>query len=107
VLNLSEFGLNPDTMIDSGLFHVFSDDDRGRYVASLASVLKPGGRCYLMCFSDAQPGEFGPRRVRADELRAAFGAGWTVESITAASFEVNRQLGIAAAHAWLGIFRRA
>ncbi len=41
-----------DTVIDSGLFHVFSDDDRQRYVDALASVLKPGGRFYLLCFSD-------------------------------------------------------
>ena len=34
-----------DSVIDSGLFHVFSDDDRKRYVEGLATVLKPGGRC--------------------------------------------------------------
>ena len=32
-----------DSVIDSGLFHVFGDDDRRRYVEGLASVLKPGG----------------------------------------------------------------
>src|SRR5438874_9705710 len=32
-----------DSAIDSGLFHVFGDDDRRRYVEGLASVLKPGG----------------------------------------------------------------
>ena len=37
-----------DTVIDSGLFHVFSDEDRRRYVDGLASVLKPGGRLYLL-----------------------------------------------------------
>src|SRR5690349_5458091 len=30
-----------DAVIDSGLFHVFGDDDRRRYVEGLASVLKP------------------------------------------------------------------
>src|ERR1700686_2698532 len=33
-----------DTVIDSGLFHVFSDEARQRYIAGLATVLKPGGR---------------------------------------------------------------
>ena len=42
-----------DNVIDSGLFHVFSDTDRRRYVEGLASVLKPGGRLFLLCFSDA------------------------------------------------------
>src|SRR5262249_12280202 len=50
------------TVIDCGLYHVFSDDDRRRYVAGLAQVLEPGGRLFLMCFSDAEPGNEGPRR---------------------------------------------
>ena len=50
-----------DNVIDSGLFHVFSDDDRRRYVEGLATVLKPGGRLFLLCFSDEEPGEQGPR----------------------------------------------
>ena len=36
-----------DSVIDSGLFHVFSDADRLRYVAGLASVVKPGGRLFV------------------------------------------------------------
>ena len=40
-----------DSVIDSGLFHVFSDEDRKRYVEGLATVLKPGGRLFLLCFS--------------------------------------------------------
>ena len=70
-----------DSVIDSGLFHVFSDDDRRRYVAGLASVLKPGGRLFLECFSDEEPGTQGPRRVSAREIREAFAEGWVVESI--------------------------
>ena len=40
-----------DNVIDSGLFHVFSDEDRKRYAEGLATVLKTGGRLYLMCWS--------------------------------------------------------
>jgi len=36
-----------DNVIDSGLFHVFSDDDRRRYVEGLATVLKPSGRLFF------------------------------------------------------------
>ena len=64
-LNLGSLGLTFDTIIDSGVFHVFDDSQRARYVTSLGSVLRPGGSCYLMCFSDRQPGDWGPRRVRA------------------------------------------
>jgi cyclopropane fatty-acyl-phospholipid synthase-like methyltransferase len=105
-LQLGELGLSFDTVIDSGVFHVFSDQDRPRYVASLGSALVAGGTCFLMCFSDRQPGDAGPRRVRQDELRAAFSAGWTISSITAATFEVERMEGFARAQAWLAVIVR-
>jgi SAM-dependent methyltransferase len=89
-LSLGDLGESFDTILDSGLFHVFDDDNRARYVSGLASVLRPGGRLYLMCFSDRQPGTFGPRRVTQDELRAAFSDGWTIVAIQADTFEVNR-----------------
>jgi cyclopropane fatty-acyl-phospholipid synthase-like methyltransferase len=105
-LDLGRLGLTVDTVIDSGVFHVFGDGDRARYVASLAAVLRPGGACYLMCFSDRQPGTFGPRRVRADELRAAFSDGWTVESVTADTFDINPVNVTTQAQAWLAVIRR-
>ena len=108
VLNLGQLGLTFDTIIDSGLFHVFSDEDRTRYVASLAAILRPGGNCYLMCFSDRQPGDWGPRRVTQDELRAAFADGWTIASIEADTFEVNsRAVPVTIVQAWLAILTRA
>jgi SAM-dependent methyltransferase len=106
-LDLGRLGLTADIVIDSGVFHVFGDDDRARYVASLAAVLRPGGVCYLMCFSDRQPGTWGPRRVRADELRAAFSDGWAVESITAETFDINPVNGATQVQAWLAVIRRA
>ena len=105
-LNLSQLGLTFDTVIDSGLFHVFDDENRASYVASLASALRSGGSCYLMCFSDLQPGTFGPRRVRKDEIISAFSDGWSVTGIEADEFVVNRELGIATARAWLATIRR-
>jgi len=105
-LSLGGLGLAVDTVIDSGLFHVFDDADRARYVTSLASVLPPGGTCYLMCFSDRQPGTMGPRRVRQEELRTAFGDGWAVTAIVADAFEVNPGFGAPAAQAWLATIGR-
>lgn len=78
-----------DSVIDSGLFHVFTDEDRRRYVGGLASVLKPGGRLFLLCFSDAEPGEQGPRRVSRREIEGAFAGGWVVESVEPTRFEVR------------------
>ena len=80
------------TVIDSGLFHVFSDEDRVRYVTGLTHVTKPGGRLLLLCFSDEEPGTQGPRRVSQREIRAAFGDAWTVEEIRARHADVRPDL---------------
>jgi SAM-dependent methyltransferase len=106
-LSLGDLGRSFDTVIDSGLFHVFDDESRARYVTSLASVLRPGGRLYLMCFSDRQPGTMGPRRVSQDELRAAFSGSCTIVAIEAATFQVNRaSFGEATTQAWLATMTR-
>ncbi|HEY1919939.1 MAG TPA: methyltransferase domain-containing protein [Streptosporangiaceae bacterium] len=104
-LDLPRRDLIVDTVIDSGVFHVFDAEDRTKYVEGLAVVLRPGGVCYLMCFSDREPGEWGPRRFREDELRAAFSNGWTIESLTPEPFELNMH-GITQVHAWLAVIAR-
>lgn len=81
-----------DSVIDSGLFHVFTDDDRRRYVEGLATVLKQNGRFFFLCFSDAEPGEQGPRRMSRKEIEDAFAQGWAVESIEPTRFEVRPDL---------------
>lgn len=78
-----------DNVIDSGLFHVFSDDDRRRYVEGIATVLKPDGRLFFLCFSDKEPGEQGPRRVSRKEIEDTFAKGWVVESIEPSNYEVR------------------
>ncbi len=88
-LTLSDWNERFDNVIDCGLFHVFGDDDRRRYVEGLRTVLRLGGRLFLMCFSDEEPGTQGPRRVSKNELADAFAPGWQVESIQPCRFEVN------------------
>jgi SAM-dependent methyltransferase len=88
-LSLKDLADGFDNVIDSGLFHVFSDEDRRRYVEGLASVLKPEGRLFLLCFSDAEPGDQGPRRISRKEIEEAFAQGWTLESVEPARFEVR------------------
>jgi SAM-dependent methyltransferase len=88
-LTLGDWGEHFATVIDCGLFHVFSDDDRRRYIQGLAQVLEPSGLVFLMCFSDEEPGTEGPRRVSRQELCDAFADGWKIESVQAARFEVN------------------
>jgi len=70
-----------DTVLDCGLFHVLDDDERERYVDSLAAVVPMGGRYHMLCFSERQSGDWGPRRVTQPEIRIAFSGDWEVESI--------------------------
>jgi ubiquinone/menaquinone biosynthesis C-methylase UbiE len=100
-----------DNAVDSGLFHVFSDDDRKQYVAGLAHVLKPGGRVFLMCFSDAEPPGAGPRRISKQELHEAFARDWNVESIEPVRFEINPKMKEnpftpGGPKAWFAVIRR-
>ena len=103
-LDLPAFGEQFDTVLDCGLFHVFDDDDRARFLASLSAVVVPGGRYFLLCFSDKQPGDWGPRRVRLDELQHCFADGWRIDSIEDTVLEIT--LGPEGARAWLAAFIR-
>jgi SAM-dependent methyltransferase len=100
-LQLVTLGETFDTIIDSGLFHVFDDAARAGYVTAVHAVLRPGGHLHLMCFSDRQPGDWGPRRVSEGELRAAFRAGWRFDSLAPDRFDINPGLGGPTAEAWL------
>lgn len=110
-LALNEIPQVFDNVTDSGLFHVFNDADRKRYVEGLATVLKSGGRLFLICFSDDEPGTAGPRRVSKPELQAAFADGWTIESITPTCFqtipEFKDMFSEGGPKAWIVIVRRA
>ncbi|WP_227354818.1 class I SAM-dependent methyltransferase [Haladaptatus salinisoli] len=112
-LSLDELGETFGVALDCGLFHVFDDENRRTYVESVGSVVEPDGRVIILCFSDREPGEWGPRRISEAELRTTFTDGWVVETIEPAQFEVNAdQEGIDPSNddsveAWLAIVRRA
>ena len=110
-LHLDQLPEQFDSAIDCGLFHVFSDEDRARYVASLASVVKPGGRLFLLCFSDKEPPGDGPRRISKQDLHQAFAASWQVESIEETRFEARPdlkdiQFSPGGPYAWFCVIRR-
>lgn len=89
-LRLPNLGEQFDTVLDSGLFHVFDDEDRAQFVASLRASISVTGRYYLLCFSDRQPGTLGPRRVSQSEIRAAFGSSeWRIDAIDAVTMDTN------------------
>jgi SAM-dependent methyltransferase len=79
-LDLPALGKQFDTVFDCGLFHVLDDGDRARFVSSVSAVVEPDGRYFLLCFSDKEPGDWGPRRVHKEELLTSF-VGWRIDSI--------------------------
>jgi SAM-dependent methyltransferase len=104
-LDLGKYKKAFDTVLDAGLFHVFSDADRAKYIKSLASIVKDQGTLHVLCFSDQEPGTEGPRRVGERELVDAFNMkGWLVEEIAEARFESNAHPD--GARAWLATFTR-
>jgi cyclopropane fatty-acyl-phospholipid synthase-like methyltransferase len=112
VVFLAEDALDPDavgrtfdTLIDCGCFHTLTDEDRPRYAASMRALSAPDSRMHVMCFSEAEPAGWGPRRVTQAELEATFSDDWQIDSIVAVQFETR--LGPGGAHAWLASFRRA
>jgi len=108
-LTLKDWTERFDNVIDSGLFHVLSNEDGCRYVEGLATVLKPGGLLFLMCFSDEEPGTQGPRRVSKQELHEAFAEGWSIESIEPYRVEIRpdfKEFSDGGPKAWFVVVRR-
>jgi SAM-dependent methyltransferase len=103
-LELAALGEAFDTVLDCGLFHVFDDESRPRFVVSLGAVMRAGSRYYMLCFSDRQPGDWGPRRVSRAEIYANFTRQWRVESIKPARIELTT--GPTGAQAWLATILR-
>ncbi len=76
-----------DTVIDSGLFHALADDERPVYVKQIYRVLKDGGKYFMMCFSDKQPGEWGPRRISKREIEQTLTPLFKIDYIKDARFD--------------------
>jgi cyclopropane fatty-acyl-phospholipid synthase-like methyltransferase len=103
-LDLPALGERFDTVLDCGLFHVFDDEERARYVESVAGTVNEGARLFLLCFSNEQPGDWGPRRVHREEIRASFADGWRVDSIVPTTVDITIEPG--SARVWLSTITR-
>lgn len=107
-LKLQEFGEEVgktfDVIIDSGLFHSFSDESRPLFLQSLESILKPNGLYYMLCFNERETRDGGPRRVAQKEIRDAFRSGWVVLSIESTIFDNTLHEG--GSQAWLCSIQR-
>jgi SAM-dependent methyltransferase len=101
-LALGGLGRRFDSVLDCGLFHTFDDEERPRYVASLAAATEPGGTLYVLCF---RPGpDTGPHPVGEEDLRAAFAVGWRVAAVR--PDRLQTRFNDAGAPAWLATIER-
>lgn len=101
---LAELGEVFDTALDCGLFHIFADADRDSYVDSLRSALRPGGRYFMLGFSDQQPGDWGPHRLTRADILTAFADGWRIDSLEPATIEITTDPN--GVRAWLAALTR-
>ena len=76
-----------DIVIDSGLFHVMTDDERPVFVWQIHIVLKPGGKYFMLCFSDKEPRDYGPRRISKAEIEHTFTLFFNIIYIKDAAFD--------------------
>jgi SAM-dependent methyltransferase len=105
-LHAAALGAPFDAVLDVGLFHVLQPDDRRRYAAALASVVRPGGSGFVVAWSDRNAFGIGPARITRREIRHAFraDAGWRVAAIEDAGLDTL--LPMARVHAWLARLSR-
>jgi len=106
VLELHTLGRTFDTVIDSGLFHTLSNEDRPRFVDNLAAVVRRGGTYFMLCvseltpipdfsklkermpdFSKLKPEDYRRPQVTQAEIRNSFHDGWRINYIRQATLE--------------------
>ena len=82
-----------DTVIDSSVFHMFSDSKRKSLETNIRSILKDEGRYHMLVFSDKEPEGYGPRRIKKKDIRDTFYDGWEVYRIKEAKIGINIMKG--------------
>jgi cyclopropane fatty-acyl-phospholipid synthase-like methyltransferase len=78
-----------DVIMDRGVFHVLPKDKRPIYVQTVHRVLRPSGWLFLKCFSDKEPGTWGPFRIAESELRGYFDGPFEIQSVVKSVFQGN------------------
>lgn len=97
-----------DVILDSAIFHNFSDEERLRYRDNLRYLIKPGGLYIQLCFGEKETRHDGPRLVKKEDIRALFSSnnGWTIESIEDVIYECLPDAPIPDARFYLSFIRQ-
>ena len=73
-------------VVDSGLFHSLDDGEREHFAKQVFRILADGGTYFVLCFSDKEPGNWGPRRISKAEIRETFSGLSTINYVRDAKF---------------------
>lgn len=104
-LRLAELDEAFDTALDSLLLHGLAPAERSRYLDAVHGALRPGGRLFVLCYSDRHTtAPIPPHRMSLGELGSCFNDGWTIDSIRAATSSSTVHAGGVAA--WLATCTR-
>ncbi len=93
-----------DFVIDSGLFNAMTDEERPVFTQQVRRVLKPGGKYFMLCFSDKEPGDCGPRRISKPEIERTFKSLFNIIYIKDSTFDT--EVGPSSIKAYLMLARR-
>jgi SAM-dependent methyltransferase len=105
VLELPKLNERFDTVLDCGLFHCFEEVEGRRELADAVRAMTPeGARYFMLCFSDLQPGTWGPHRVTRAEIEVSFTTGWRIDKLERADMDVAFEPGTASA--WSAVLTR-
>ncbi|MCE7735574.1 MAG: class I SAM-dependent methyltransferase, partial [Candidatus Heimdallarchaeota archaeon] len=99
IFELKNYPKSFDTIIDSSIFHMFSDEKRIQYEKNIRSVIKEGGTYHMLVFSDKETENYGPRRIKKEEIKKTFSEGWDIYRIKEARIRIN--IGKGWVWAWL------
>lgn len=104
-LRLADLGERFDTVLDSLLLHALGPAARAAYLRGVHQVLRPGGRMYVLCYSDRHSaGPAVPHALSRQDIGSCFTAGWTLDGVSAVISESSLHPGGVAA--WLAAATR-
>jgi hypothetical protein len=94
-------------ILASLVLHGFRGQDREAFIESLRAAVRPGGRCFLLCFRDEPLHTSGStHRVAPQEIRTAFADGWRVDTIDAATIDSALPLHSKSIRGWRAALTR-
>ena len=92
LFDLSELDKKFNTVIDSGVFHMFDSYRRGEYQKSIKNVLNKGGQLYILAFSYLETANIGPsQRLTQNDYMNAFKdlESWKINQFEQCDFETR------------------